>query len=1075
MSYAINILGSHLSAPSNNVYNFGSGNFTLQCWVKTSKSGTVISRKSTDGGPGNGGFLLVIKSNGSIKLATDNGFGFFEIDTSPTNICNNQWHFLTGVRNANVLTIYLDGNPVVGSNRGNATPPLNVNNNLPLYIGAVAQQQEEFNQFTGQLDEVRLWNYALSQDQIKSMMNTQLTGNESGLVAYYTFNDQNGNDSSNTRNTASAIGNISYTSPGAIGNTPASLIDGVRSAVSNYFNHLSGEAYVRILDTPHVWGQSFGNGIMPQAFIRQAEFERAIHEIIQKAKYRCDISSLNSPDPDWARAILSGMDTSLSQRLGRTKPTQFRFFFGQTPTTPVGEPTNYSDFKASIIRLFRERSSHWEVIPEIWFGRFYKIQDGIIASIIAKIFSGPVIGSFDDGEKMTWNHTKIISVDGTEALVGGHNLNMDLFRSYPPVHDVSNVVHGEAAYGPQLFLNQMWVCGTDLLTKESLNTSNLTWTNRDEDSNTPTDPLIQTDAIAYMKNKQDTLIAMHQSGIQTGVDEPYDNGEKPIPSGIRQQDLQSVTDLSLPVFRYRAIYNTYQGWSEYKKSNRMLTLGKYWNGPSQAENFQQASEVMKEYLIKNAKHSIKMSQMDIVSAWKKNWSDHHVCIWVLEALLANPNLQVQIVVSPLDAGAGAAGDQYSFGSGASRTFDLLKYYMTHDVASDAVLPDPDGKRANALSRLQVAPFYFTDQVPANLTIEGETYKWPNLSAEGYTATLKQKPLADQPPVHGVIGSAAWSVVNASGYLYDKVPSAPGNHSKIMIIDDEIYVIGSDNLYPGFLSEIDYLIEGADAVNQLISAYWAPLWRYSGPHAISGTSDTASVDISYLQNNNQKIVNWTLNLSMSLLELKQKIKNELNTDGHVNTPQDINLWGENNTLMTSDSQILRNFGLSNGDRISVANLFPANAEIAIRTQTFNLLTVVNAGGLMGQQGVVAFSTNSTSVGAFEKLKVVLIDGKLKTFALQTANGRYVTAVNGGGIGGPNDATSTLHTDATGIGPWEKIVLEPQADNTVALRTINRYYLSAINGGDFGEAANQKPIHTDASAIGPWETFTSQTVD
>jgi phosphatidylserine/phosphatidylglycerophosphate/cardiolipin synthase-like enzyme len=49
-------------------------------------------------------------------------------------------------------------------------------------------------------------------------------------------------------------------------------------------------------------------------------------------------------------------------------------------------------------------------------------------------------------------------------------------------------------------------------------------------------------------------------------------------------------------------------------------------------------------------------------------------------------------------------------------------------------------------------------------------------------------------VKGVIGSAAWAVINASGYIYSKVPSAPGNHAKIMIIDDEVYVVGSDNLY-----------------------------------------------------------------------------------------------------------------------------------------------------------------------------------------------------------------------------------------------------------------------------------------
>ena len=80
------------------------------------------------------------------------------------------------------------------------------------------------------------------------------------------------------------------------------------------------------------------------------------------------------------------------------------------------------------------------------------------------------------------------------------------------------------------------------------------------------------------------------------------------------------------------------------------------------------------------------------------------------------------------------------------------------------------------------------------------------------------------------------MLNASGYIYNKVPSAPGNHAKIMIIDNEAYVVGSDNLYPGSLAEFDYLVEGADAVAELLKVYWEPLWKYAGPHARTANYD-----------------------------------------------------------------------------------------------------------------------------------------------------------------------------------------------------------------------------------------------
>ncbi|WP_206367935.1 phospholipase D-like domain-containing protein [Sphingobacterium chungjuense] len=619
------------------------------------------------------------------------------------------------------------------------------------------------------------------------------------------------------------------------------IMDQINGNFQTYFNHWSGPSFIRIIDTPHIWGMPFGKEIMPKAIESQAGFERALVEIIQKAKYRCDLSSLNCPDPDWMKAILGAMDTALTANLDRTQRTQFRFLFGQTPITPVGQPYHYIEFKAALIRLFRARSSHWELMPEIWMGRFFRLDNGLLSKIQASMFGEAVLDGI--GTRLTWNHTKIISVDGTEALVGGHNLNMDLFRSYPPVHDVSAVVHGEPAHGAQLFLNKMWEAGVDLLTKESLNVNSLTWQNRDEEEELlPRDPLIETDAAHYVETAQQAIIDLHRNtdiSSEPAIDEndehvsfiPHVDGITQ--ESIREDDLRTLEDLRLNVFQERIVYDSYDKIEEYKEATRMLTVGKYWDGPDYFENYQQASELMKELLIRGAKRIIRISQMDLISAWKSRWSQHLVCNWILEALLANKNLEVQIVVSPLDAGAGVAGDQYSFGSGASRTFELLKYYMTHDIESDEPFADPEGVRVEALKRLHVAPFFYTDQVPVDKTTEGSTYKWPDLTEEGKTATLKQRPLSEVPPDRDKINSAFMSVVRASGFFYTQVESAPGNHAKIMIVDDEVYVIGSDNLYPGFLSEINYLVEGPEAVNELINSYWNPLWKYSEPHSISG--------------------------------------------------------------------------------------------------------------------------------------------------------------------------------------------------------------------------------------------------
>jgi hypothetical protein len=157
--------------------------------------------------------------------------------------------------------------------------------------------------------------------------------------------------------------------------------------------------------------------------------------------------------------------------------------------------------------------------------------------------------------------------------------------------------------------------------------------------------------------------------------------------------------------------------------------------------------------------------------------------------------------------------------------------------------------------------------------------------------------------------------------------------------------------------------------------------------------------------------------------------------------------------------------------TVAEFPPVGKQFAIKTNNGkNYVTVVNGGGLDSSFQNAAFATNRRAVGPWEQFTLVTVDANQKTFALKANDGNFVTAVNAGGIGGPNDATSPLHTDATAIGAWEALTLEKQGNGTYALKTPSGFYLTALNAGGFGEAANKKPIHTDAKNLGPWETFT-----
>jgi hypothetical protein len=146
---------------------------------------------------------------------------------------------------------------------------------------------------------------------------------------------------------------------------------------------------------------------------------------------------------------------------------------------------------------------------------------------------------------------------------------------------------------------------------------------------------------------------------------------------------------------------------------------------------------------------------------------------------------------------------------------------------------------------------------------------------------------------------------------------------------------------------------------------------------------------------------------------------------------------------------------------------AGLVVAIVTSNGYYVTVCDNGGI--DLAGAAIRTNSKTVGDHEKFTIKPI-GQTNTFSLMTSSGNYVSAVNGGGMGGGDVAHSLpIHTDSTHVSIWEELTIEPQDDGTYAILTGNGYYLTAVNGGGVGSPADLQPIHTDATAVGPRETF------
>lgn len=200
--------------------DFAGGNFTVETWYRlndpTADGIRPIIQK--DGGLGSNDRQFRMdfdpNSEGNIKnlsfvyfTSGDNGAQIF---TGANTITDSEWHHIAVVRNGNSFEVYLDGTLIqsgisVGAHGTmfSATKNLGIGGN-PDPGGGTAG---------GQLDELRFWNVARSQTQIQNFSKVKLNGNETGLVAYYPFDEGSGNatvDQSIYANHGSAVATANW-------------------------------------------------------------------------------------------------------------------------------------------------------------------------------------------------------------------------------------------------------------------------------------------------------------------------------------------------------------------------------------------------------------------------------------------------------------------------------------------------------------------------------------------------------------------------------------------------------------------------------------------------------------------------------------------------------------------------------------------------------------------------------------------------------------------------------------------------------------------------------------------------
>ena len=308
--------------------------------------------------------------------------------------------------------------------------------------------------------------------------------------------------------------------------------------------------------------------------------------------------------------------------------------------------------------------------------------------------------------ELTWNHAKIVAIDGKTALVGGHNMWTNDYLLGSPVHDLSMVVEGPAAVDAHRYADALWryVCGR------------------------PADDLFNRSLGYDLHSRRiaaDCLPAMT------------------LPSAAAGQGGVAV-----------------------------LSAGRL--GAGVADEFADQSLILRDLFLGAATRSIRMVQQDVAFSAGGGidalWPE--LAIGEMAALMAERGGDVYLVLSNPSLGEAMAA--YSFGT----SLEAVAAKFRDAVAAKAGIGE-EAATAIVCHRLHLAPMRF-----------GPDATWPE------------------------------------GKLI-------GVHTKLWIVDDRAFHIGSENLYPVALQEFGYIVEDRQAVHDVVERYWDKAWQWSRSAAVSG--------------------------------------------------------------------------------------------------------------------------------------------------------------------------------------------------------------------------------------------------
>ena len=168
--------GGHVDTPDHSELNFGvNQDFSIDAWIRTSSKAwnqTILDKRKNGGSPG---YLLTLY-NGRLllQIADSSGYSNFWSGATP-QFHDGDWHFVAvsvDRDNPSGIRMYADGNLIATFNPTGRSGSLA--NKSVLRIGKHAYA--DINRFTGQIDEVEIFNRVVGESEFDSIYDAGETG-----------------------------------------------------------------------------------------------------------------------------------------------------------------------------------------------------------------------------------------------------------------------------------------------------------------------------------------------------------------------------------------------------------------------------------------------------------------------------------------------------------------------------------------------------------------------------------------------------------------------------------------------------------------------------------------------------------------------------------------------------------------------------------------------------------------------------------------------------------------------------------------------------------------------------------